>query len=115
VAQYHKGDLEVRCRLTYEPQDREIRLKHNNGAVLPILLFATENESGAWFWAPSDDMLDQLTLFVMSSEGFVRSMMLEWVEKQMYNYRACTINGQRFGRECLWRGRRMQYEQQMSR
>jgi len=50
-------------------------------------------------WAPSDNTLDQLTLFVMSTEGFARSMMLEWIEKETYNYRACTINMQRFGRE----------------
>ena len=50
-------------------------------------------------WAPSDNILDQLTLFVMSTEGFARSMMLEWIEKETYNYRACTINMQRFGRE----------------
>ena len=50
-------------------------------------------------WAPSDNILDQLTLFVMSTEGFARSMMLEWIEKETYNYRACTINMQRFSRE----------------
>jgi len=50
-------------------------------------------------WAPSDNTLDQLTLFVMSTEGFARSIMLEWIEKETYNYRACTINMQRFGRE----------------
>jgi hypothetical protein len=50
-------------------------------------------------WAPSDNILDQLTLFVMSTERFARSMMLEWIEKETYNYQACTINMQRFGRE----------------
>jgi hypothetical protein len=50
-------------------------------------------------WAPSDNILDQLTLFVMSTDRFARSMMLEWIEKETYNYRACTINMQRFGRE----------------
>jgi len=35
----------------------------------------------------------------MSTEGFARSMMLEWIEKETYNYRVCTINIQRFGRE----------------
>jgi hypothetical protein len=50
-------------------------------------------------WTPSDNILDQLTLFVMSTEGFARPMMLEWIEKETYNYRACAINMQRFGRE----------------
>jgi hypothetical protein len=44
-------------------------------------------------------ILDQLNIFVMSTEGFARSMMLEWIVKETYNYRACTINIQRFGRE----------------
>jgi len=50
-------------------------------------------------WAPSDNILDQLRLFVMSTEGYARPMMFEWVEKETYNYRACTINMQRFVRE----------------
>jgi len=50
-------------------------------------------------WAPPDTTLDELKLFVMSTEGFARSMMLERIEKETYNYRACTINMQRFGRE----------------
>jgi hypothetical protein len=50
-------------------------------------------------WAPPDTILDQLKLFVMSTNGFARSMTLEWVEKETYNYRACSIDGNRFGRE----------------
>jgi hypothetical protein len=50
-------------------------------------------------WAPSDNTLDQLRLFVMSTEGHARPMMFEWVEKEKYNFRACTINMQRFVRE----------------
>src|SRR5262245_23329277 len=50
-------------------------------------------------WAPPDTMLDELQLFVMSTDGFARSMTLEWIEKETYDYRACSIGGQRFGRE----------------
>lgn len=50
-------------------------------------------------WAPPDSMLDELKLFVMSTEGFARSITLEWIEKDTYNYRSCSINGTRFGRE----------------
>ena len=50
-------------------------------------------------WAPSDTMSDELTLFAMSTDGFARSVMLEWIEKTTYNYRACSINGTRFTRE----------------
>ena len=50
-------------------------------------------------WAPPDTMLDELKLFVMSADGFARSITLEWVEKETYNYRACSINGKRFGPE----------------
>jgi hypothetical protein len=50
-------------------------------------------------WAPSDTMFDELTLFAMSTDGFARSMTLEWIEKETYNYRACSIDGKRFSRE----------------
>lgn len=50
-------------------------------------------------WAPPDTILDQLKLFVMSSNGRERSMALEWIENDKYNYRACSIDGKRFSRE----------------
>ena len=50
-------------------------------------------------WAPPDTILDELTLFAMSTDGFARSMTLEWIEKERYNYRACSIDGKRFSRE----------------
>ena len=50
-------------------------------------------------WAPPDTTRDELKLFVMSTEGFARSVTLEWVEKETYNYRTCSINGKRFGPE----------------
>jgi len=50
-------------------------------------------------WAPSDTMLDELKLFVMSTDSFARSITLQWIEKETYNYRACSIDGKRFGRE----------------
>ena len=50
-------------------------------------------------WAPSDNILDQLRLFVMSTEGYARPMMFEWIEKETTNYGVCTINIQRFVRE----------------
>jgi len=50
-------------------------------------------------WAPSDTTRDQLTLFVMSNDGLARPVMLEWIEKATYNYRACSINATRFTRE----------------
>jgi hypothetical protein len=50
-------------------------------------------------WAPPNWTRDQLDLFVMSSEGFARQMKWEWVDNSNYDYRACSIDGQRFGRE----------------
>jgi hypothetical protein len=50
-------------------------------------------------WAPPDWIRDQLDLFVMSSDGFARQMKLEWIDNTNYDYRACSIDGQRFGRE----------------
>jgi hypothetical protein len=50
-------------------------------------------------WAPPDWIRDQLDLFVMSSSGFARQMKLEWIDNSNCDYRACSIDGQRFGRE----------------
>ena len=50
-------------------------------------------------WAPPDTILDELTLFAMSTERFARSITIEWIEKERYNYRACSIDGKRFSRE----------------
>jgi len=50
-------------------------------------------------WAPPDTMLDELKLFVMSTDNFARSITVEWIEKETYNYRACSIDGTRFSRE----------------
>jgi len=50
-------------------------------------------------WAPPDWIRDQLDLFVMSSDGFARQMQLEWLDNSNRDYRACSIDGQRFGRE----------------
>jgi hypothetical protein len=50
-------------------------------------------------WAPPDTTLDQLELFVMSSNGFARRMTLEWIEKEKYDYGACSIDRKRFSRE----------------
>jgi hypothetical protein len=52
--------------------------------------------------APPDWIRDQLDLFVMSSEGFARQMKLEWVDNTNYDYRACSIDEQRFGCDRLW-------------
>jgi hypothetical protein len=50
-------------------------------------------------WAPPDTTLDVLKLFVMSTDGFACSITFQWVEKEKYNYRACSIAGKRFTRE----------------
>jgi len=50
-------------------------------------------------WAPPDWIHDQWDLFLMSSNGFARQMRLEWVDNSNCDYRACSIDGQGFGRE----------------
>jgi len=50
-------------------------------------------------WAPPDTMLDELNIFVMSTDEFARSITLEWREKEKYDYRACSIAGKEFSRE----------------
>jgi len=49
-------------------------------------------------WAPPDTTTDVLKLFVMSIEGIARALKFEWVEKEKYNYQACSIERQRFTR-----------------
>jgi hypothetical protein len=50
-------------------------------------------------WAPADTRLDELKLFAMSTDGFFRSITVEWIEKETYNNRTCSIEGKRFIRE----------------
>jgi hypothetical protein len=50
-------------------------------------------------WAPPDWILDRLDLFLMSSNGFARRMNLEWLDNDNCDFRACSIDGQRFGRD----------------
>jgi len=56
--------------LTYEHKIERYDSSINNGAVLPIFIFTTKMSLERGIWAPSDNILDQLTLFVMSAEGF---------------------------------------------
>jgi len=53
-------------------------------------------------WAPPDWIREQLDLFLISSDGDARQMKLEWVDNTNYDYRACSIDGQRFGCDRLW-------------
>ncbi|MFL6500197.1 MAG: hypothetical protein ACJ8LL_05710 [Candidatus Udaeobacter sp.] len=57
----------------------------------------TDSEWGVW--APPDTTADQLRLFLMSSSGSARYMTLEWVDNRNCDYKACSIGGNRFGRE----------------
>ena len=50
-------------------------------------------------WAPPDWIRDQLELFVMSSNGFARQMKWEWIDNSNCDFKASSIDGQRFGRE----------------
>ena len=49
-------------------------------------------------WAPPDWIRDQLDLFVLPLNGRARSMTLEWIDNHRFNYRACSIDGNRFAR-----------------
>lgn len=57
----------------------------------------TNSEWGVW--APPDTIVDQLKLFVMSSSGFARCTTFEWIDNRNCDYKACSIGGNRFGRE----------------
>jgi hypothetical protein len=75
-----------------------LQLLRQGGADLPATT-AAPRQSAIFIWAPPDWIRDQLDLFVMSSDGFARQMKLEWVDNTNCDYRACSIDGQRFGRE----------------
>ena len=48
VAQYNEGDLEVQCRPHLRAQNRAVRLKYNNGTVLPIVILTTHGKRSGW-------------------------------------------------------------------
>jgi hypothetical protein len=47
-------------------------------------------------WAPPDALEQQIEVFVMSMNGYARTLQLQWVDNENYDYRACVIDGQRF-------------------
>jgi hypothetical protein len=85
--------------LTYEHRIERYDSSITTGPFFQSSYSSPKTSVERGIWAPPDTMLDQLMLFVMSTDGFARSIMLEWIEKETYNYRSCTINMQRFGRE----------------
>ena len=85
--------------LTYEHKIERYESSISTGPFLQSSYSRPTESVQRGFWAPPDWIRDQLDLFVMSSDGFARQMKLEWVDNTNYDYRACSIDGQRFGRE----------------
>jgi hypothetical protein len=50
-------------------------------------------------WAPPDTLIDEIELFVMSTNGGGRPVTLKWTDNENCDYRACFIDGERFSRE----------------
>ena len=83
--------------LTYE---HKIERYESNISTGPFLQSSDSRPTASvqsGVWAPPDWIRDQWDLFLMSSNGFARQMKLEWLDNSNCDYRACSIDGQRFG------------------
>jgi hypothetical protein len=85
--------------LTYEHKIERYESSISTGPFLQSSYSRPTGSVQSGIWAPPDWIRDQLDLFVMSSTGFARQMKLEWIDNSNCDYRACSIDGQRFGRE----------------
>jgi hypothetical protein len=85
--------------LTYEHKIERYESSISTGPFLQSSYSRPTESVQGGIWAPPDWIRDQWDLFVMSSNGFARQMKLEWIDNTNCDYRACSIDGQRFGRE----------------
>jgi hypothetical protein len=85
--------------LTYEHKIERYESSISTGPFFQSSYSRPTGSVQSGIWAPPDWIGDQLDLFVMSSDGFARQMRWEWIDNTNYDYRACSIDGQRFGRE----------------
>jgi hypothetical protein len=85
--------------LTYEHKIERYDSSITTGPFLQSSYSSPKLSVERGIWAPPDSRLDELKLFVMSTDGFARCLTFQWIEKETYNYRSCSINGTRFGRE----------------
>ena len=85
--------------LTYEHKIERYESSISTGPFFQSSYSRPAGSLQSGIWAPPDWIRDQLDLFVMSSDGFARQMKLEWIDNSNCDYRACSIAGQRFGRE----------------
>lgn len=88
--------------LTYEHKIERYESSISTGPFLQSSYSRPTASVQNGIWAPPDWIRDQWDLFLMSSNGFARQMKLEWVDNTNYDYRACSIDGQRFGTDRLW-------------
>ena len=85
--------------LTYEHKIERYESNISTGPFLQSSYSRPTQSVQRGIWAPQDWIRDQWDLFVMSSDGFARQVKLEWVDNTNCDYRACSIDRQRFGRE----------------
>ena len=85
--------------LTYEHKIERYEGGISTGPFLQSSYSRPTGSVQSGIWVPPDWICDRLDLFVMSLDGFARQMTLEWIDNTNYDYRACSIDGQRFGRE----------------
>jgi hypothetical protein len=85
--------------LTYEHKIERYESSISTGPFLQSSYSRPTASVQSGIWAPPDWIRDQWDVFLMSSNGFARQMKLEWLDNSNFDYRACSIDGQRFGRE----------------
>jgi hypothetical protein len=85
--------------LTYEHKIERYESSISTGPFLQSSYSRPTESVERGIWAPPDWIRDQLDLFLMSSDGFARQMKLEWIDNSNCDFRACSIDGQRFGHE----------------
>jgi len=85
--------------LTYEHKTERYESSISTGPFLQSSYSRPTASVQTGVWAPPDWIRDQCDLFLMSSNGFAHQLKLEWVDNSNCDYRACSIDGQRFDRE----------------
>lgn len=94
-----KETWQFKDNLTYEHKIERYDSSITTGPFFQSSYSSPKTTLERGIWAPPDTVLDQFKLFVLSTDRFARAVMFEWIEKEKYNYRSCSINGTRFSRE----------------
>lgn len=95
-----KGSWKFDLDLAYEHKTE--RYKGHSSGPSPFFQSSSSRpiaEIARGIWAPPDLLAEHLDLFRTSESGFARILKLEWIDSANYDYHACLLDGERFGRE----------------